>query len=98
MVYDKEHGEFIRFAGWDGKTRISETWLLSDDRWNKLDTDNQPSARNHSNMAYDERGKKTILFGGHDGKNVFGDTWQYTNHKWEKVSTSKPVLRINNGH
>ena len=98
MVYDEEQGEFIRFGGWDGKSRVNQTWLFRDNKWDMLDIDNSPTARNHSAMVYDGKKKRTILFGGHDGEQVFGDIWEYTNREWRKISGSKPVKRINNGH
>lgn len=98
MDYHEEQGELIRFGGWNGKSRVNQTWSFRNNEWDNLDLDNVPTARNHSVMVYDEKKKRIILFGGHDGKKVFGDTWEYTNLKWKKISESKPIERINNGH
>jgi len=98
MVYVKEERNLIRFGGWNGRSRINETWSFRNNKWKKLDLDNNPAQRNHSDMVYDERQNKIILFGGHDGENVFGDTWEYKNRKWKKISEFKSTKRINNGH
>ena len=94
----KELEKLIRFGGWNGNSRISETWSFQNNKWSKLNIDNGPAPRNHCDMVYDERNKKIILFGGHDGDNVFGDTWEFTNNKWKKISESKSIKRIKNGH
>ncbi len=98
MVYDLENKEFIRFGGWNGGSRINDTWIFRNNQWDKLETDPGPAPRNHSAMAYDEKHNRTVLFGGHDGRNIFGDTWIFSNHKWEKISGPEPLKRINNGH
>ena len=98
MVYDTDRKELIRFGGWNGNSRINETWSLSNNEWTELKMPDSPSPRNHSAMVYDKEQKRIIVFGGHDGKNVFGDTWEFTDYKWKKISDSKSVQRINNGH
>lgn len=98
MVYDKQQKVFIRFGGWNGDTRINETWSFHTNEWKMIATENSPSSRNHSAMVYDEKHNRTILFGGHDGRNVFGDTWEYSKGQWKMISGSNPVRRISNGH
>ncbi|WP_170827512.1 kelch repeat-containing protein [Roseivirga sp. 4D4] len=98
MVYDEAEGKFIRFGGWNGKSRIDETWSFLNNEWNKIEMSISPSPRNHSAMVYDEKQKRTVLFGGHDGENVFGDTWIYADRKWKRISESRPIMRVKNGH
>lgn len=98
MVYDKDRKELFRFGGWNGKSRINETWFFRENKWSEREVDNGPAPRNHSSLVYDENQKRGVLFGGHDGKNVFGDTWEYADQKWRKISGSEPVERVNNGH
>ncbi|GAA4277934.1 hypothetical protein JJQ60_20780 [Aquimarina mytili] len=98
MVYDKELKKLIRFGGWNGESRVNETWSLDNNTWNILKIDHKPTSRNHSNMVFDKKRKKIILFGGHDGKNIFGDTWEFVNHKWKKISEVDPIVRIQNEH
>ncbi|MEM9078236.1 MAG: kelch repeat-containing protein [Bacteroidota bacterium] len=98
MVYHEEQRELIRFGGWDGKSRVDQTWSFRDNKWDMLAIDYSPTSRNHSAMVYDEKEKRIVLFGGHDGEQVFGDIWEYTNMEWRKISESEPVKRKNNGH
>lgn len=98
IAYNQEQEELIRFGGWNGETRVNETWSFRNNKWNKIDIDNSPSPRNHSDMVYDESQKKIILFGGHDGEIIFGDTWEYSDGRWKKILETKSVKRINNGH
>lgn len=98
MTYDNKNKEIVRFGGWNGTTRINETWILKDKNWKQLEANEKPSARNHSFMVFNEKTKKIILFGGHDGENVFGDTWQYADHKWVKIAETNSKKRIQNEH
>ncbi len=98
MIYDKDQEQLIRFGGWNGKSRINETWLFNNNKWKQLNTRNSPVSRNHSSMIYDEKRKKVILFGGHDGKNIFGDTWEFDNNEWKNTIEFKPIKRVGNGH
>ena len=98
MAYHEEQGALIRFGGWDGESRVNQTWSFRDNKWDMLDIDESPAARNHSAIVYDEKKKRIILFGGHDGEQVFGDIWTYSDSQWRKISDPQPVKRINNGH
>jgi hypothetical protein len=98
MTYNSYRKEIIRFGGWDGKSRVNGTWLFGANKWNKLDTENGPSSRNHSSMVYDKENKRTVLFGGHDGENVFGDTWEFKDYKWQEISEVNSLKRIENKH
>ncbi|TJY37081.1 Kelch repeat-containing protein [Pontimicrobium aquaticum] len=98
MVYETNKKEILRFGGWNGKTRINETWVFRNKKWNKLNTKNSPESRNHSFMVYDEQNKRTILFGGHDGDFVYGDIWEFKDYKWKKIKNTKPQKRIENNH
>ena len=88
----------VRFGGWNGKTRIAETWRMTKEGWSLVKTKRTPSARNHTSMAYDSKNGKVYLYGGHDGSNVFGDLWSFGNDKWKNISKSPPRKRISNGH
>lgn len=98
MVYDKTQEVFIRFGGWNGETRINDTWSFQNNEWNVMVTRNSPSSRNHTAMVYDENNQSIVLFGGHDGQQVFGDTWMFSNGEWHMISGSNPVRRVKNGH
>lgn len=98
MVYDKENQELIRFGGWNGNSRINETWSFRNNKWHNLETDDRPTPRNHGNMVYDEKNERIILFGGHDGKNVFGDIWEFNAKNWNIILDTDPLKRIENDH
>lgn len=98
MVYNKDKGEFMRFGGYNGKSRINETWSFKENIWNMLNIENAPTSRNHSNMVFDERENRIILYGGHDGQNIFGDTWEFKDNKWKQIIYSKVIKRIDNEH
>jgi len=98
MTYDPHKEEFVRFGGWNGKSRINTTWVFKENSWRILASDQSPSPRNHSNMVYSIKEQRIILFGGHDGKYVFGDTWEFREHKWHKILDQKPVKRVKNRH
>ncbi len=98
MVYDNRQERIIRFGGWNGESRVNNTWIFHEDKWSKLDSANSPSPRNHTNMVYDESKNRVLLFGGHDLENVFGDTWEYSSDRWKKLIESEPLQRIFNGH
>ncbi len=98
MAWDKSKRAVIRFGGWNGDSRINETWELSGNRWVRVATKLSPDARNHSALVYDEWNERLVLFGGHDGKNVFGDVWTFQNGAWNQLVDASPVRRIRNGH
>ena len=98
MVFDKTTKTIFRFGGWNGKSRIDETWEFKDRRWTKLDLPTSPPARNHAGMVYDPRQKQIILFGGHNGEKIFGDLWILRRGKWYKEFESPPIKRVANGH
>lgn len=98
MIYNEHKKQLFRFGGWNGNTRINDTWIFSDNTWKQLKTTIQPTSRNHSSMVYDTKRKKVILFGGHDGEKVFGDTWEFSNNTWKKLIKEKSKKRVKNNH
>jgi hypothetical protein len=97
MIYHAKIHALVRFGGWTGKERTADTWIRDHAGWRELVVDG-PSPRNHSALAYDARRGRAILFGGHDGDRVFGDTWEFDGTSWQQVGTTKPKLRVQNGH
>jgi hypothetical protein len=91
-------GRILRFGGWNGDSRIKETWQFLNNNWEKIELDLSPSARNHSGMVWDKKNQRFLLFGGHDGEHVFGDTWSFANEKWTLLIDHPALKRIDNGH
>jgi hypothetical protein len=98
MIYDKEEVRFIRFGGWNGVSRVNETWSFKNNMWQQIHTETSPSIRNHSGMIYHEATSRTLLFGGHNGTEVFGDLWEFKNNQWKNISDTQPKLRVKNNH
>jgi hypothetical protein len=86
----------LRFGGWNGEARESDTWLLTES-WQRLDVEG-PSARNHTAMAFDAGRRRIVLFGGHDGDDVFGDTWEWNGERWSLALAGEARKRVENGH
>lgn len=98
MVYDAADHFLLRYGGWNGRERLSDSWKFHDGAWEKLNPLPFPEARNHAIMAYDNDTGASILFGGHDGDYVFGDLWSFKSGKWSLLHAEKPRKRIDNGH
>ena len=98
MVYDIADHFLLRFGGWNGSERLSDSWTFQDGLWKKLNSFKSPAARNHAIMAYDNDTGACILFGGHNGEYVFGDLWSFKRGKWDILHIEKPLKRVDNGH
>jgi hypothetical protein len=95
-AFDGTSRSLLRFGGWNGRARESDTWLLAEG-WQRLDVEG-PSARNHTAMAFDDARRRVVLFGGHDGEMVFGDTWEWNGESWTLAQAGQPTKRVENGH
>jgi len=98
MAYNSADHFILRFGGWDGEKRVSDTWIYKRNEWVKLHTKNAPAARNHSIMVYNPLSNSFFLYGGHDGDNVFGDMWTFKKRKWKLLFAQRSLRRIENGH
>jgi Galactose oxidase, central domain len=98
MVYDAAEHYLIRYGGWNGRERMSDTWIYGNKKWVKLSLTKSPPARNHAVMVYDPDHCSCVLYGGHDGENVFGDLWSFKNGSWNLLNTVAPRKRVENGH
>jgi hypothetical protein len=98
MAYNTVQNFILRFGGWNGETRINDTWIYKHNAWEKLYPKNAPAARNHSIMIYDPEKNSFFLYGGHDGDNVFGDMWVFKKREWTLLYTEQPRKRVENGH
>jgi hypothetical protein len=97
MSYDVNSDYVLRFGGWNGKERLSETWIFKNE-WQLINTSKAPSARNHSKLVYDKINQQHVLFGGHNGDFVFGDTWVFKNMEWSELIPASPLKRAENDH
>jgi hypothetical protein len=97
MAYDEQRQKILRFGGWNGAARVSETWEYDGATWQAVNAAG-PEARNHTALAYDRARGCLALYGGHDGSRVFGDTWEWRGGRWERRAYTAPVERADNGH
>lgn len=98
MAYNSVEHYILRYGGWNGKSRVNDTWIYTNNKWSKLDCKRSPEARNHAILIYDPDSNFFFLYGGHDGENVFGDLWKFKNGEWKLVYATKPLKRLENGH
>ena len=87
----------IRFGGWDGNRRTSDTWELAGAGWRILPGAG-PSGRNHAVLVTAPDRGSLLLYGGHDGDRVFGDLWERRRGRWVALESSAPAPRVPNGH
>jgi len=95
MAYDAATGTVVLFGGWDGTSRVSDTWTWNGATWTKQAPAVHPFARFGGAMAYDAATGTVVLFGGYGyGKAdiFFGDTWTWNGTTWteQHPATSPP--------
>jgi hypothetical protein len=99
MAPDPGSGRLIRFGGWDGAGRVSDTWELREQGWIRIeDGGPAPAPRNHTVLVSAPDRGSLILYGGHDGDRVFADLWERRDGRWVALESSDPVQRVPNGH
>jgi hypothetical protein len=57
MIYNKFEKTIYRFGGWNGNSRINETWIFKNENWERLNIPISPKPRNHTSMVFDEKEK-----------------------------------------
>jgi Galactose oxidase, central domain len=108
LVYDEANNRFILFGGSKvlfgpdtlcNHFLLNDTWEFKNEKWKKLDTKTNPTARAEASMAYDDVRKKIVLFGGYmfsnDGLEYvkLKDTWEFDGTDWNKIVTNGPSPR-----
>lgn len=89
----------LRFGGWDGRRRQSDTWTLRSGVWVRpFSRGPTPSPRNHAAMTYDAVRRRFVVVGGHEGGRVFGDVWEADYEGWRRVHTVPARRRVENQH
>lgn len=77
MQFDN-NGNGVLFGGWTNASNVSrETWVLTDEKWNKLQLEESPQGRLSCAIGYNQSRNEFVLFGGSTGFNgVFlPETW-----------------------
>ena len=97
-AYNTDEDYILRFGGWDGKKRITDTKIFRNGLWSKLSPVHSPKPRNHSALIYDSFKKAFFLYGGHEGDHVFGDLWSFKNLSWTLIQDEVPKRRLDNDH
>ncbi len=98
MTFDQKTGELVRFGGWDGESRVNDTFYFSENTWSLGNLELSPTPRNHHAMVYDRKHERILMYGGHNGASVFGDLWAFVNGKWELLIEITPMKRVENRH
>lgn len=101
FVYDDSSGALILFGGFDGKTDLSDTWMFSKGKWNKLDIQG-PIARSYFGMTFDKKNGRALIFGGYglgalsQATNDKGfsriekpGTWEFDGRRWGEIATAQ---------
>jgi hypothetical protein len=98
MAYDSYNDKIVLFGGFDGSSRLGDTWLfnMSDEKWYSVTPPSSPPKRGYADMVYDSEHKVMVLFGGSDvigSLVVYQDTWIYnvTSNTWTNVTNSSRV-------
>ncbi|MHA2238776.1 MAG: Kelch repeat-containing protein [Candidatus Hodarchaeales archaeon] len=93
MVYDSNRNITILFGGMigNGGSVLSDTWEFnsSNQVWNKVKTEGNPSGRFNFGFAFDSNNQKVILFGGMNSNYDRSDEmWVYdpSDRIWSKLS------------
>ena len=105
LIYDKKNNRLVLFGGSkvlfgkepDPQNLLNDTWQFRNNRWEKLITNDAPSARAEAPMEYDESRETIVLFGGYyiqNGEYIkLGDTWEFHDNDWHLTSTVGPSER-----
>jgi hypothetical protein len=93
MVYDPFNKRTILFGGYDGTSRLDDTWAFNyaDLKWYNMNPSVRPTMRGHSSMVYVSSRKVMVLFGGTSiGTNRLADTWayNYSTNTWYNITNN----------
>jgi hypothetical protein len=95
MVYDSARGCVVLFGGFNGTTRLGDTWEWDGTTWTERATTGPTPRVLGPGMAYDSTRQRTVLFGGFDGA-YRNDTWEWNGTSWTQRLVTGPTAR--NGH
>ncbi|HJZ59573.1 MAG TPA: kelch repeat-containing protein, partial [Gemmataceae bacterium] len=95
MCYHRGAKKFVLFGGGNVQTDGGDpgTWTYSptDNRWEQLRPDRQPSQRANSRLVYDPVNRKVVLFGGDQLDQLLADTWVFDAAKQTWAGRTPPV-------
>ncbi|NNE98908.1 MAG: hypothetical protein HKN25_07795 [Pyrinomonadaceae bacterium] len=97
MSFDSHENRIILFGGstdgGDYGPDSGETWVLTDNKWAKLDISQPPNIFN-SNIVFQTQEKRLFRFGGWNGKGRINETWIFKGSSWELLDLeAKPAAR-----
>lgn len=105
MTYDTARSRVVMFGGRvaaaDKKldpTYLNDTWVYSNENWTRIESAENPSARQHVAMAYDRARDRVILYGGNvldpsgEKFNLFSDTWEFDGTQWHRLIENTPKV------
>jgi hypothetical protein len=95
MVYDAARQQVVLFGGYDGSTRLSDTWVWDGVGWTEKFPATSSPPRGGYAMAYDAARQQVVIFGGAAGP-ILGDTWVWDGTNWiQKFPANSPSVRTN---
>ncbi len=101
MVYDENAGVVLLFGGCNDSILFNDTWIWNGNfaEWNKITSENMPSARCNHAMTYDCVSKKVLLFGGKTLSDVpLNDMWEWDGNDWKLlIENARPKPRYSHG-
>jgi hypothetical protein len=104
MTYDSHRQVVVLFGGFDGSTRLGDTWEWNGSSWAEACTsspcaDNRPPARESATLAYDSQRRRIVLVGGYSNTGVrLGDAWEWDGSSWIAMTPTvgpRPAARRN---
>jgi hypothetical protein len=90
VAMDQQRGVWVLFAGFDGYTYFSDTWVGDGNTWTKVSTTTSPWGRVSSAMAWDPDRHRVLMFGGLSGHDSLSDTWSWDGKAWAHVAGRLP--------
>ncbi len=84
FAHDEQRHQTVLFGGYDGITRLADTWEWDGSAWNTPPVIGAPTGRYGAVMAYD--GQQLVMFSGLQVATSDADTWTYDGTTWTKPS------------
>ncbi len=91
LVYNQSNQTILLFGGADkkgGQSYKGDTWIFSDNSWERLAIDG-PDPRGFAAATFHQERQTIILHGGRgNGNKTFSDLWEWNGIRWTQIDTS----------
>ncbi len=92
-AYDAARDELVLFGGFDGTSRLDDTWVWSGEAWSERMPAVRPPARSSASMVYDAVREVIVMISGSGASGNLDDTWEWDGESWTYVTDTGPALR-----